>query len=124
VIERKFYGCDLIVSVKNLEIARKSEPLRFAAQEPRGESMKRSDPRIVKRLSLAHEQIAHAFFHLSGGLIGKSHGENGTAGNILFDQIRDPVGNGARLSSARACKNQHRAFCSGGGFALAGIQFV
>ena len=124
MFERKFHGRDLVVGVKNLEIARQSEAFRLAAQEPCGKRVKRSDPRIVKRLSLADEQIADALFHLRRGFIGERHGENRAARHALLDQVRDPIGDGARLARARAGKNQDGAINSGCGFMLPGIQFV
>ena len=124
MFERKLHGRDLIVGVKNLEIAGQPEAFRLAAQEPCGKRVKRSDPRIVERLSLADEQIADALFHLRRGFVGERHGENRAAGHALLDQVRDPVGNGARFARARPGENQDRTFNGGRGFALPGIQFV
>ena len=80
--------------------------------------MERSDPRIVERFSLADEQIADALFHLRRRFIGERHGENRAAGYALLDQVRDPIGNGARLARASPGENQDRAFKSGRGFVL------
>ena len=124
MFEGKFHGRDLVVGVKNLEIARQPEAFRFAAQQPCGKRVKRSDPRIVERLSLADEQIADALFHLRRGFIGERHGEDRAARHALLDQVRDPVGNGARLARARPGKNQDGTINSGCGFKLSGIQFV
>ena len=124
MFEGELHRRDLVVGVKNLEIARQAKAFCFAPQKPCGKRVKRSDPRIVERLPLADEQIADALLHLRGGLICEGHGENRAAGHALLDQVRDAVGDGARFPRARPGQNQYGPLKSGGGFMLADIQVV
>ncbi len=124
MFEGQLHGCGLIVGIKNFEIARKAEPLRFSPQEPRRKRVKRSDPRIVECLPLAHQKIADSLLHLRRGFIGERDGQDRVSGHALFDQVRDPVGNRARFPRPRSGENQNGTFKSGCGFVLSGIQFV
>ena len=86
--------------------------------------MKRADPGIVKRQSLADQQVADTLLHLPGGLVRECHGQNRAAGDALVDQVSDAIGDGARLARAGARENQYGSFNCSCGFALSGIQFV
>ena len=124
LFERQLHDGGLIVGVVNLEIARQAEAWGFTAQKPRGEGMKCADPGIVKRESLADQQVADAFLHLPGGLIRERHRKNRAAGNALIDQVGDAIRDGARFARPGAGQNQYRSFNGCCSFALPGIQFV
>src|SRR5712664_635926 len=64
MFESEFHGSSLVVSIKNLEIARQPKAFCFTAQEPCGERVECSDPGVVVRLSLADQQIADALLPL------------------------------------------------------------
>jgi hypothetical protein len=123
-VQRQLHHGGLIVGVINLEIARQAKAFRFPAQQPRRKGVEGPDPRIVVRLALADQQVAHALLHLRRGLVGERHGQNRMAVHALLDQVGDAVGNGARFSRARSGENQDWAIKGGCSFTLAGIQFV
>jgi hypothetical protein len=124
MFERKFYGRDLVVGVKNLEIAGQSEALGFASQQPCGKRVKCANPWIVERLGLANQQIADALLHLRRRFVGEGYSENRAAGHALLDEVRDPVSNRPRLARAGTGEYQDWTLKGDGGFLLPGIQFV
>src|SRR4029077_12681270 len=83
MFERKFYGRDLVVGVKNLEIAGQPEALRFAAQQPCGKRVKCADPWIVERLGLPNQKIADALLHLRGRFVRERYSQNRASGHTL-----------------------------------------
>jgi hypothetical protein len=124
MIEGELHGRGLVVRVENFEVARQAEARGFAAQEPRRECVKGSNPRNVKRVSLAHQQIADALFHLLRGFVGECNGEDRAAGHALEDQVRDAIRHRPRFARARARQDQHGTPKGRRGFQLSGIQFV
>ena len=90
------------------------------AQQPVRQPVKRADPHAAHRL-LEHAFDARA--HLSGGLVGEGHGENGVRRHALdahepSDAVREHPG----FARAGAGQHQQRPGAGGHGFALGGVE--
>ena len=71
----------------------------------------------------ACKQRRHARPHLLGGLVRERHGEHAVGGReSRGDDVRDAVGDDARLARSGACQNQHGAVGLQHGLALLGIE--
>ena len=70
------------------------------------------------------EQIGDAAHHFAGGLVGEREQQDAVGGNALFEQIRDAVGERARLARTRAGDDERRAGRRGDGGELLRIQFA
>ena len=83
-----------------------ADQVPVAAQDPAADGVEGAHPR--RRLPRA-DQGLDAAAHLAGGLVGEGDGQDlvgvGPAG---LDQVRDPVGEDARLAAAGAGKDQQR----------------
>src|SRR5262249_21387993 len=67
----------------------------------------------------------HALTHLSGGLVGEGHGQNGFRHHaFLLDQIRDAVSDDACLAAPRAGEDQHRPVGGFNGLTLLRIELI
>ena len=122
--ERAFHRGGLVVVIVNGKIARQAEVVRLAAQQARAERMKGRDPDVRSVAARRAQQVADALLHHAGGFVGERDGENRAARNAHFDQVRDAIGDDARLAGARAGQNQQGTFGCEHSFALAFVQFV
>jgi len=112
----------LIVVVVDGEIAGKSDGLRFAAQQPRAKGMKGRDPNVERAAAARAQEFADSFLHHAGGLVGERDGKNRAGWHALLDQMRDAIGDHARLARACAREDEQRSFGCKHGFALAFVQ--
>ena len=72
----------------------------------------------------AHDAL-HAFDHLGRGLVRERHRENRLRHHPkVLDEVRDAVGDDARLPAARARQNQHRTVSGLDSLALLGIELI
>ena len=82
--------------------------------------MKRADPHAAHRL-LEHALDARA--HLSGGLVGEGHGENGVRRHPLHThEPGDAVRKHPGLAGTGAGQHQQRPGAGGHGLALGGVE--
>ena len=69
------------------------------------------------------QQIPHASLHLVRGFVGERDGKNGLRPDLqVVDQVRDAIGDDARLAAAGARENEHRSFGCLHGFELLRIE--
>ncbi len=98
---------DLVVGVQNGEIGFQPDQLRMPPQNFRADRMEGAKPRHpLHRLA---DHGADALLHLARRAVGEGHGQNlrrpGAPGR---QNMRNPRGENAGLSGARARKHQHR----------------
>ncbi len=94
-----------------------------AAEHAHAEGVKRGDERPGQR-AVANE-LVDALRHFGGGFVGEGDGEDGIRRDAaLVDEVRDAVGDDARLAGAGAGKDKHRAVDGFDAFTLLRIQFV
>jgi hypothetical protein len=68
------------------------------------------------------EQSLDAAPHLAGGFVGEGHGEDPPRIDAAGHQIRDAVGDHARLAAARAREHEERALGQADGLPLRRVQ--
>ena len=79
--------------------------------------MKRRDDRLGD--GQASNKFFYALSHFGGGLVRKSHRQNGLWHHVLvLDEVRDPKRDNARFPAAGPCQNEHGTVGGLGGFAL------
>ncbi len=110
-----------VAFVVDREVARHAEVGVLAPKDPGAGRMEREDPH-----ALGHpgpEQALDPLGHLLRGLVGEGDGQDLVGADpALPDQERDPVGQGASLSTAGAGHDEHRALGLQDGFALDRVQ--
>jgi hypothetical protein len=106
VLYKAFDHLQLIVGIVNREITRIPEHLYFSPQQPHAQRMKRRDPGIGRPPCL--KSFAHTGLHLICGLVGKRDCQNRLGPHTeVVDHVNYPVGDYARLATARPGENQN-----------------
>ena len=111
-----------VVAVENREIAPVTERVGVRAQNPRADGMKRAAPERAR--SSWPSKSGDAPHHFAGGLVRERQQQDAVGGNALFQQIRDAVGERARLARTGAGDDERRAGRRGDGGQLLRIQFA
>ena len=110
----------LVVRVVDHEPPVEPDRLAVAAQHPRAQRVER--PRLDVLAVLADERL-DPLAELARGAVGERHGQDPPGLDGLdADQVRDPVGDDARLARARAREDQQRALGRGDGPRLLGVE--
>ena len=110
-------GVGLVV---DRELARVPEPLRLRAQDARAGRVEGHQPHAPRAPA---EQLFDPPAHLLGGLVGERDREDLPRLRLVgVDEKRDPVGEHARLATARAGQYQQRSLAVGDGLALGLVQ--
>src|SRR5579863_593452 len=86
--------------------------------------MKCGNPGVRRRKARSYQQVADALLHLVGRLVGESDAQNLFRGHTLLNQVRDAVGDYARLARARASQHKDGSLRGEDSLLLAYIQIV
>lgn len=124
ILESEFDDAVLVVVIVDGKIARQAGVRSFAAQEARAKGVKSGDPNVGGVAAAGANKVGNALAHLVGGFVGESDGEDIAAGDALFDEVRDAIGDDARFAGAGPREDEHRAFGGEYGFALLRIESV
>jgi hypothetical protein len=84
--------------------------------------MERGNPDLRSLASGCSQQVSDALFHHARCFIRERDGENRIGRHALFDQVRDAIGDHARLARPRARQDEHRPFGFDHCFALAFVE--
>ena len=88
----------------------------------------RASPRAVRLLVIgtgllpARQELVHARFHFTRGLVGEGDGEDVARRDATFDEVRNAEGDHARLARAGARENEDGAFDGLDGLPLLGVE--
>ncbi len=95
----------LIFAIHDGEPARIPERASMPAQHAISDRMKRAAPKSAR---VHRQQIRDAIEHLARGFVRKSEQQDIARVDAVLEQIRDAIGEGARLPAARAGDDQER----------------
>ena len=106
----------LVGIVHDREVRRDADLLAVAPEHPDAHAMERADPQVARR------STDHPFeprLHLAGRLVGERHRQD-TVGEdlLLFEEVRDPVGEYTGLAGTGTREDQHRSVGMLDGLAL------
>ena len=100
------HGAHLIAAVVDHEVARQPDCRSLASQQSRAQRVDRRDPHIPR---IVADQLANAFAHLLGGLVGAGHRDHlERPRQPAANQIRDAIRNDARFPRTRSRQDQQR----------------
>ena len=123
-----FHGRELLGFVVDDEVALVAEGLDVGAQDADAQGMERAQGRALGRFPVAlpglqvRQQLVDALLHLARGLVREGDGQDVLRRDALVDEVRDAVGDDARLAGARPGQDQNRAVKGLSGLALLRIQ--
>jgi len=111
---------ELIRVVVDGEAPRQPQRLRLAAEDPRSGGVERRHP---EPLRVRPDQLLHPLAQLAGGLVGERDGEDLRGPRqALAQEVRDAMGENARLSRACARQDEQRPFAVAHGLELRRVQ--
>ena len=112
VVDGKILGIALVIHAHLVDVA---------PQHTHTHGVKGRDPRLGE--SACADQLIDALCHLAGGFIGERDCQNRfRQDSLIVDQVRDAVGDHARLSRPGAGQDEQRSIGGFDGFALFGIE--
>ena len=120
-LERLLDDGDLIRRVVDHEISRERHLRRLPPQQPRTERMKRRQPDALRPSPPISPSTRSRIS--PRGLVGERDRQHFAGfGMPVADEVRDAIGDDARLARARASKDQQRTVDLQDGFALFGVE--
>ena len=120
-LDELFEDSKLVVGVEDREVGLQAHQLGMASKHSRRHRVEGAEPGHA--LDGAAGDLRHALLHLARGLVGEGDGEDLARPRLASgDEVGEARGERRGLSSARAGKDEHRAFGRQHGVALRRVE--